>query len=64
MVFNLIASIFFNVQIYSFPNSGRLYDLGFVLGAAAFFNGSGSTVAAVKGRVAGYDRPRSTGTRT
>jgi hypothetical protein len=25
--------------IYTFPNSGRLYDLGDVIGAAAFFGG-------------------------
>ena len=37
IVFNMIASLVFNVRIYSFPNSGRLYDLGYVVGAAAFF---------------------------
>jgi len=34
MPFNMIASLFFDVRIYTFPNSGRLYDLGYVLGVA------------------------------
>jgi len=34
---NMIASLVFDVRIYAFPNSGRLYDLGYVFGAAAFF---------------------------
>src|SRR5437763_11394902 len=40
MAFNVVASLFFDVRIYTFPNSGRLYDLGYVIGAAAFFGGS------------------------
>lgn len=40
MVFNIVASLVFDVRIYQFPNSGRLYDLGYVIGAAAFFGGS------------------------
>jgi hypothetical protein len=39
IVFNMVASLIFNVRIYTFPNSGRLYDLGYVLGAAAFLSG-------------------------
>jgi hypothetical protein len=30
--FALAASLFWNVRIYAFPNSGFGYDLGFVLG--------------------------------
>jgi len=40
-LFALIASLFFEVRIYAFPNNGFFYDLGFVLGALAFY-GSGS----------------------
>ena len=44
MVFNIIASLFFDIRIYQFPNAGRLYDLGYVVGAAAFFSGSHSAL--------------------
>ncbi len=40
-LFSLIASLFFQVRIYDFPNAGFFYDLGFVLGVFAFY-GSGS----------------------
>jgi len=30
--FALLGSLFWNVRIYAFPNSGFGYDLGFVLG--------------------------------
>ena len=40
-LFSLIGSLFFDVRIYAFPNSGWWYDLGFVLGVMAFY-GSGS----------------------
>lgn|SRR5262249_9352877 len=46
MALNLCASLFFNVRIYTFPNSGRLYDLGYVIGAAAFFGGSAKRTGA------------------
>jgi hypothetical protein len=39
--FSLIAGLFFEVRIYEFPNSGFFYDVGFVIGAFAFY-GSGS----------------------
>jgi len=38
--FSLIASLFFRVRIYEFPNAGFFYDLGFVIGVFAFY-GSG-----------------------
>jgi hypothetical protein len=44
IVFNMIASLFFDVRIYTFPNSGRLYDLGFVLGASAALGGGARAV--------------------
>ena len=40
-LFALIASLFFEVRVYEFPNAGFFYDLGFVIGAFAFY-GSGS----------------------
>jgi uncharacterized membrane protein len=38
VVFSLIGSIFYNVRIYAYPNSGGWYDFGFVLGVVAFFS--------------------------
>ena len=41
-LFSLIASLFFEVRIYDYPNNGFFYDLGFVIGVFAFY-GSGRT---------------------
>lgn len=41
MLFSFIASIFLDVRIYAFPNSGFYYDLGYLLGAGCFFGGLG-----------------------
>jgi hypothetical protein len=38
----LVASAFSDVRIYAFPNAGGWYDIGFVLGCAAIFDGGGS----------------------
>ena len=46
IVFSLIGSIFIDVRIYAFPNSGGWYDLGYVLGAASFLGGSGAGASA------------------
>jgi hypothetical protein len=40
-LFSLIASLFTDVRIYAYPNSGGWYDFGFVVGVLAFY-GSGS----------------------
>lgn len=40
--FALIASIFTDVRIYAFPNSGVWYDFGFVTGAALLIGGVAS----------------------
>jgi hypothetical protein len=40
-LFSLIGSFFWDIRVYAFPNSGRWYDAGFVLGAACFFGGIG-----------------------
>lgn len=36
---SLIASLFYDVRIYAFPNSGWWYDFGFVLGIAGAAGG-------------------------
>jgi hypothetical protein len=36
-LFSLIGSLFWDIRVYAFPNSGRWYDVGFVLGASCFF---------------------------
>ena len=41
IVFSFIGSLFSDVRIYAFPNSGGWYDFGYVLGAGAFLGGSG-----------------------
>jgi hypothetical protein len=40
-LFSLIGSIFWDIRVYAFPNSGGWYDAGFVLGAALFYGGIG-----------------------
>jgi hypothetical protein len=37
--FSLIASFFYDVRIYAFPNNGWWYDLGFFLGIAGAAGG-------------------------
>jgi hypothetical protein len=34
---SLIGSFFWDIRVYAFPNGGRWYDAGFVLGAGIFF---------------------------
>lgn len=41
MLFSFIGSIFLDIRIYAFPNSGFYYDLGYVIGAGCFFGGLG-----------------------
>ncbi len=43
ILFSFIGSLFADFEIYSFPNSGVLYDFGFLLGASIFFGGSGAS---------------------
>jgi len=38
IVFSLITSLFTDIRIYAFPNSGGWYDYGFFIGVAAFLN--------------------------
>ena len=41
MLFSFIGSIFLDVRIYAFPNTGFYYDLGYVIGTGCFFGGLG-----------------------
>jgi hypothetical protein len=43
IVFSFIGSLFMDVRIYNFPNSGGWYDFGYVIGAAMFLGGAGSS---------------------
>jgi hypothetical protein len=42
MLFGFVASLFTNVRIYAFPNSGGWYDFGYLIGASMFFGGGGA----------------------
>ena len=42
ILFSFIGSLFSDVRIYTFPNSGGFYDLGSLLGAMMFPGGSGA----------------------
>jgi hypothetical protein len=39
IVFSFIGSLFTDVRIYAFPNSGGWYDLGYLVGAGMFLGG-------------------------
>lgn len=41
MLLSLVGSVFTDVRVYAFPNTGFWYDAGFVLGASAFLGGGG-----------------------
>jgi hypothetical protein len=43
MLFSLIGGIFTDYRIYAYPNGGGWYDLGYLLGASAFFGGGGAS---------------------
>ena len=45
MLFSLVGSLFMDIRVYAFPNSGGLYDFGFVLGAMMFFGGGGASAS-------------------
>src|SRR5438445_12885457 len=38
IMFRFIASLFTNVRIYSFPNSGRCYECGYLIAASMSLN--------------------------
>jgi hypothetical protein len=39
IIFSFIGSIFTDVRIYAFPNTGGWYDFGYLIGASFFFGG-------------------------
>ena len=41
--FSFVGSLFSDVRIYAFPNSGGWYDFGYLIGAATFLGGSGAS---------------------
>jgi hypothetical protein len=43
--FSLIGSIFMDIRIYAFPNSGGFYDFGYVIGASMFLGGGGASAS-------------------
>ena len=43
ILFSFIGSLFTDVRIYAFPNSGASYDFGYLVGAGAFLGGGGAT---------------------
>jgi hypothetical protein len=45
ILFSLIGSIFMDIRIYAFPNSGGWYDFGYVLGAIMFLGGGGASAS-------------------
>ena len=43
ITFSFIGSLFTDIRIYSFPNSGSWYDFGYLIGAGMFLGGSGAS---------------------
>jgi hypothetical protein len=41
ILFSFIGSLFTDVRIYAFPNSGVWYDFGFLIGVVSVVGGSG-----------------------
>ena len=46
ILFSFIGSIFSDIRIYAYPNTGGWYDFGFLLGAMAFLGGGGASSSA------------------
>jgi hypothetical protein len=43
IMFSFVGSLFTDVRIYTFPNAGRWYDFGYLIGASMFLGGSGAS---------------------
>ena len=43
ILFSFIGSLFTDIRIYNFPNSGGWYDFGFLIGASMFLGGGGAS---------------------
>jgi hypothetical protein len=42
IMFSFVGSLFMDIRIYAYPNSGGWYDFGFLLGAMMFLGGGGA----------------------
>lgn len=45
ILFSLIGSLFTDVRIYAFPNSGGWYDFGYLIGASMFLGGGAASAS-------------------
>jgi hypothetical protein len=43
ILFSFVGSVFTDIRIYAFPNSGAWYDFGYLIGAGVFLGGSGAS---------------------
>lgn len=43
IIFSLVGSIFTDVRIYAYPNSGLWYDVGFFIGVMFVLGGGGAS---------------------
>jgi hypothetical protein len=43
ILFSFIGSLFTDVRIYAFPNSGGWYEFGYLIGAAMFLGGGATS---------------------
>ncbi|MBI2359040.1 MAG: hypothetical protein HYV04_09080 [Deltaproteobacteria bacterium] len=43
IVFSFVGSLFTDVRIYAFPNSGWWYDFGYLIGAGMFLGSAGAS---------------------
>ncbi len=43
ILFSFIGSIFTEIRVYAFPNSGFWYDFGYLIGASLFLGGAGGS---------------------
>lgn len=44
ILFSFVGSLFMDVRIYAFPNSGGWYDFGYLIGVSIFLGGSGASL--------------------
>lgn len=44
ILFSFLGSLFTDIRIYAFPNSGGWYDFGYLIGAGIFLGGSGGSL--------------------
>lgn len=55
ILFSFIGSLFTDVRIYAFPNSGGWYDFGYLIGVMLFFGGGGGATARGRRKSADYE---------